>query len=272
MLTAMEISEAEFHQIVDFVKNNYGVNLTEKRTLVNGRLSSLLMKSEYNTCSEYMDKVFRNPHGEEAVSLLNTLTTNHTFFLREEQHFIFLRDRVLPELKVSEQNKRDIGIWSAACSSGEEAYTIAMVLHDFFCLDTNRWDTTILATDISKKVLQEAESSVYDFESIKNLPDSWIRQYFQKTRDGLYDLRPEIKKQVIFRYFNLMEPFPFRRKFHIVFLRNVMIYFDEETKEQLLNKVYDAMEPGGYLFIGTTEIIDKSKSKFHYLQPSIYQK
>ncbi len=268
----MEITNQEFHQITQFVKHNYGVDLTEKRALVEGRLSNHLEKNGFRTYSEYMKLVIGNPFGEEASGLVNLLTTNHTFFLREAKHFNFLREAALPELIRRERSSRDLGIWSAASSSGEEAYTIAMVLRDTFRTEREKWDTTILATDISQRALSAARTGIFNSEQVSNLPKSWLGNYFNKIGEEQYELCSEIKKQVIFRYFNLMETFPFRRKFHIVFLRNVMIYFDEETKAQLLNKVYDVMEPGGFLFIGTTEIIDKSRSAFVYLQPSIYRK
>lgn len=272
MLGKVEITDKEFQQIVDFIKRHYGVNLEKKRTLIVGRMSNMLVKKGYSGYSEYMDKVLKNPFGEEATELVNALTTNHTFFLREAQHFDFLRQVVLPELKVKEAKSRDLGIWSAAASSGEEAYTIAMVIRDFFGMDAKNWDTTILATDVSRKALAKAEMAVFEEEQIAGLPATWEKQYFTKREDGKFSLKKDIKDQVLFRYFNLMEDFPFKKKFHVVFLRNVMIYFDHETKVRLLNKMYDAMAPGGYLFIGTTETIDRSQSKFQYIQPSVYRK
>lgn len=268
----MAISETEFQEIVTFVKDKYGVNLKEKRALIEGRLASVMMKGHYSSYSEYMQKVFQNPFGEEATTLVNSLTTNHTFFLRESVHFDFLKEHVLPELKVKNAAKKDLGIWSAAASSGEEAYTLSMVLKDFFGPDFANWDTTILATDVSRKALAIGAAGIYDEDRVGDIPKAWLAMYFEKTPDGCYEIKKELKDRVLFRYFNLMEQFPFKRKFDIVFLRNVMIYFDEETKIRLLNKIYDVMEPGGYLFIGCTEIIDKTKTNFQYIQPSIYRR
>ena len=268
----IQLSDQEFQQIVTFVKKHYGVNLEQKRTLIVGRMTNLLAKQGYKSYSEYMEKVTRNPFGEEATTLVNTLTTNHTFFLRESQHFDFLRNVVLPELKIKEAKTRDLGIWSAASSSGEEAYTIAMVIRDFFGMEIKNWDATILATDISRKALAKAAEATYDLDQVAGLPESWLKLYFTKSENGKISLKNDIKSQVLFRYFNLMEDFPFKKKFNVVFLRNVMIYFDHETKARLLNKIYDVMEPGGYLFIGTTETIDRSQSKFQYIQPSVFRK
>lgn len=268
----IQLSDQEFQQIVTFVKKHYGVNLEQKRTLIVGRMTNLLVKQGYSSYAEYMEKVTKNPFGEEATTLVNTLTTNHTFFLRESQHFDFLRNTVLPELKIKEAKTRDLGIWSAASSSGEEAYTIAMVIRDFFGMEIKNWDATILATDISRKALAKATEATYDVDQVAGLPESWLKLYFTKSENGKISLKNDVKSQVLFRYFNLMEDFSFKKKFNVVFLRNVMIYFDHETKVRLLNKIYDVMAPGGYLFIGTTETIDRSQSKFQYVQPSVYRK
>ncbi len=268
----MQLTDSEFSGIASFIKQNYGVDLAGKRALVEGRMTSVMAKSGYSTCAELLHRVFQNPQGEEAGVLVNSLTTNHTFFLREEEHFEFLRKTVLPELKEKNKFFKDIGIWSAAASSGEEAFTIAMTIDEFFGTEAKNWDTTILATDISTKVLIAAEHAVYDAERIENLPERWKKNYFLKQNDDKYIVCDKIRKQVLFRRFNLMEEFRFKRKFNIIFLRNVMIYFDEPTKCSLIAKIYDAMEPGGYLFIGTTETLGKARGSFKQLTPSIYVK
>ncbi|MBP5183571.1 MAG: protein-glutamate O-methyltransferase CheR [Lachnospiraceae bacterium] len=268
----MNFSENEFQQIVSFIKQNYGVNLADKKTLVEGRLSSVLARSGYRTCSEFLRQAFRDPQGEEVTTLVNSLTTNHTFFLREPEHFHFLKDVALPEL--AEKNKlfKDLGIWSAAASSGEEAFTIAMTIRDFFGPDAEKWDTTILATDISKKALSIAAKGEYDAERVSTLPATWISAYFKSIQGDRFRVCDELRRQVLFRHFNLMEEFRFKRKFHIIFLRNVMIYFDEPTKDELLRKVSDVLEPGGYLFIGTTEVMGRDRHGLTCVQPSIYRK
>ena len=207
----------------------------------------------------------------EARNLINALTTNHTYFMREFEHMEYLRQVILPKLKVKEAARKDLRIWSAASSTGEEPYTIAMVLQDFFGLE-HGWDTKILATDISTKVLQRAQQGKYLAEQIEPLPEKWKRRFFDRVNEEEYQAKQELRNEVIFRQFNLMNPLPFRRPFHVVFLRNVMIYFDEPTKLQLLRKIYDHMEPGGYLFIGTTEALNRKGTAFKYIEPSIYQK
>lgn len=266
------ITNEEFYRIVKYVKAHYGIDLSQKKVLVTGRLENYILKNGYNSYTEYMEEVERSPKGKEAKNLINVLTTNHTYFMRETVHFDYMRTVVLPQLRVKEANSKDIRIWSAASSTGEEPYTIAMVLKDFFGIEHSEWDTTLLATDISTRVLEHAARGIYLKEQIAPLPDKWKKAYFQPIGQERYQVKEALRKQVIYRQFNLMDTFPFRGKFHIVFLRNVMIYFEDDTKYRLLNKIYDSMAPGGYLFIGTTESLNRADTKFQYVQPSIYKK
>lgn len=266
------LSDREFQRIVSYVKSHYGIDLSQKRVLVNGRLKNYLLRNGYSGYDEYMEKVESNPEGSEAKNLVNILTTNHTYFMRESVHFDYMRDVVLPQLKIKEAAKKDLRIWSGASSTGEEPYTIAMLLMDFFGLEHDKWDTTVLATDISTRVLEHASRGIYLKEQVDALPPKWKHHYFKSISADEYQATEELRKQVLFRQFNLMNPFPFRGKFHVVFLRNVMIYFEDDTKYEIIRKIYDFMEPGGYLFIGTTESLDKSKTAFNYVQPSIYRK
>lgn len=268
----MHLSEKEFQHIVCYVKGRYGIDLSQKRVLISGRLENYLLRNGYQSYSEYIRMVEQNPTGSEAVNLVNVLTTNHTYFMREFIHFEYLQKCVLPWIKTTQENRgKDVRIWSAASSTGEEPYTIQMVLSDFFNLD-KVWDTQILATDISTKVLEKAKSGVYLAEQLQSVPENWKRRYFRNINPEEYQVKDEIRRKIIFRTFNLMDEIPFRGKFHVVFLRNVMIYFEEETKRQLLERIYQHMADGGYLFIGTTESIDKTSTRFQYVQPSIYRK
>ena len=147
-----------------------------------------------------------------------------------------------------------------------------MILKDFFSLEEEKWDTSVLATDISTKVLEYASRGKYLKEKLEPLPDTWKRRYFRSISSDECVVSDELKKEVIFRKFNLMDPLPFKQRLHIVFIRNVMIYFDEETKNDLVNRIYDMLVPGGYMFIGTTESIDRTKTKFNYVRPSVYRK
>ena len=266
------ITDREFNRIVSYVKQHYGIDLSQKRVLVAGRLENYLLRNGYAGYDDYMKKVEGNPSGEEAKNLVNILTTNHTYFMRESVHFDYMRQVVLPWLREREATKKDLRIWSAASSTGEEPYTLAMLLMDFFGLEHKEWDTKVLATDISTRVLEHASKGIYLKEQIEPLPPKWKQRYFKSISDEEFQAKEELRKEVIFRQFNLMNNLPFRKKFHVVFLRNVMIYFEDDTKYDLVKRIYDFMEPGGYLFIGTTEGLNKSRTPFEYVQPSIYRK
>lgn len=192
--------------------------------------------------------------------------------MREAEHFDYYRNTVLPYLANMIRDK-DLRIWCCASSTGEEAYTLAMIQEDFFGRDKYLWDTKVLATDISEKVLNTAKKGVYENEHIASLPNSWKRDYFNSYTHTSSKVTDRIKHEVIFRRFNLMEPvFPYKKKFHVIFCRNVMIYFDKETKIELVRKLYNHMEEGGYLFIGQSESLMRDTTDFKYIMPSVYRK
>lgn len=184
-----------------------------------------------------------------------------------------MKETVLPWIKTKEARTKDVRIWCGASSSGEEPYALEMLLAEFFGLEYSKWDTHLLATDISENVLQHAIAGVYSSEQVEVLPDAWRRRFFRAMPGGeSYRVTDDLKQQLVFRKFNLMDPFPFRRKMHVIFLRNVMIYFDDPTKAELIRKVYDTLEPGGYLFIGRTETLDRGTTPLTIVKPSIYRK
>lgn len=266
------ITDSEFRRIVGYVHKHYGIDLSQKKVLVGGRLENYLARNGYANYNEFMEKVEKNPRGSEATDMINILTTNHTYFMRESEHFDFLKNVALPWAKGKAKNTRDLRVWCGASSTGEEPYTMAMIIKDFFSMEQPVWDTRLLATDISMRVLDHAAKGVYLREHIDPLPASWKKRYFKKISEEEFQVKEELKKEVIFRQFNLMDSIPFKKKFHIVFLRNVMIYFQDDIKYSLIERIYDHMEPGGYLFIGLTERLDRQKVKFDYVQPSIYRK
>lgn len=265
------LTDGEFQRIVTYVKKHYGIDLSQKRVLVGGRLENYLARNGYANYNEFMEKVEKNPHGSEATDMVNILTTNHTYFMRESEHFEFMKNVALPWAKSKTMGTKDLRVWCGASSTGEEPYTLAMIIQDFFGMD-HSWDTRLLATDISLKVLDYASKGVYLKDDIEPLPVNWKRHYFKQISQDEFRVKDELKKQVIFKQFNLMDPIKFKKKFHIVFLRNVMIYFQDDIKYPLIERIYDHMEPGGYLFIGLTERLDRQMVKFNYVQPSIYRK
>lgn len=269
----LEIKDREYELLTDFILRNYGIKLgKQKKSLVVGRLQNILVKNNFHSFSEYYDYVISDRTGKAAATLVDKITTNHTYFLREPDHFYYFRDRVLPYL-VRTVKQRDLRIWSAGCSTGEEAYTLAMILQDYFGQDKPLWDTRILATDISGRVLEIAKKGEYDSKALELLPQDWINRYFTKIDDDRIAVIDKIRNEVIFRSFNLMNAnFPFRKKFHVIFCRNVMIYFDKQKKKELVDRFYDHMEPGGYLFIGHSESLNRDETRFRYVKPAIYRK
>lgn len=268
------ITEKEFKRLAEYMKSYYGINLkSEKKSLVIGRLQNVLSQGQFDSFSSYFDYIHSDQSGEAVATLINKLTTNHTFFMRESEHFMYFKEEILPYLASSEALKRDLRIWSAGCSSGEEPYTLAMIMADYFGASKGLWDTKILATDISTNVLEKAKQGVYSRESLSALPKHWLMNYFNRLNDREYIISDIIKKEVIFRKFNLNTmDFPFKKKFHVIFCRNVMIYFDSETKRQLVNKFYEITEPGGYLFIGHSESINRGETGYKYIMPALYRK
>lgn len=264
----IQLTDSEFNELVTYIKKNFGINLIKKRLLIEARMYSVLAKKGITNFTDYINLIKRDP--SELNTMLNKLTTNHTYFMREPRHFEFLNEVILPQQKESNKLK-SLKIWSAGCSTGEEAYTAIMLMKDFFALDKT-WDYRILATDISTNVLERAKVGIYAPESLKNIPSSWERRYFKKTDNNEYAISGEIKKEVIFKRLNLMEPFPFRSNFDLIFCRNVMIYFDQPTKNALIKKFYNVLKPGGYLFIGHSETVQRDTVDFKYIEPSIYRK
>ena len=248
----------------------YGIDLSRKRILIEGRLSNVLAQKGFTNYTDYLNFVFSDKSGKETVTLVNKLTTNHTYFLREPQHFEFMQKVFLPYIEKTVKD-HDVRIWCAASSSGEEPYTIAMIIDDYFGSRKAGWDLRILATDISTNVLQKAKNAVYPAESIKNVPQRWREKYFIKNSDGTYTITDRIKREVIFKQFNLMDDIVYKKPFDLIFCRNVMIYFDAPTKDALVERFYDASKKGAYLFIGLAETISKS-SRYTFVQPAIYQK
>lgn len=267
----LEISDNDFTRLSTFIKSNYGINLEKKRQLITGRLSNPIIEMGFKNFTEYVDYILTNKHPEDIETLINKLTTNYTYFMRESVHFDYFKDTILPYLEKTKKNKI-LSIWSAGCSSGQEPYTLSMILKDYFA-NKPGWDTRVLATDISQNVLSKAHKAQYPAESLSDIPSQWMTKYFRKTSNsGIYTVSPEIRNNVIFRTFNLMDPIQFKLKFDVIFCRNVMIYFDQVTKDALVNRFYNATNDGGYLLIGHSEGLNKATTKYSYLMPATYRK
>ena len=268
-----KISDADFNKLVKFVYNNYGINLAQKRVLIEGRLCNEIKRKGFSDYHQYLESVYRDSTGTEIIALLNKLTTNYTFFMREAEHYQYMKEVILPQISTMRRPKKYVKVWSAGCSSGEEAYTTQMQMQDFFGASASSWDTTINATDISEQVLTKARKAVYHKDSMKNLDPSWIKKYFTPLDNNCYQVQKSITDKVKFGTFNLMKPIPkLTVPYDIIFCRNVIIYFDLPTKIALINRFYDALAPGGHLFIGHSESVPRDQTKFQYVKPAIYKK
>jgi chemotaxis protein methyltransferase CheR len=269
----LTITPKEFQQLAAYIKSNYGIHLKEeKAALVISRLSQVLMQKGHSSFAEYYQYVVSDRTGTAGTDLVNKISTNHTFFMREVEHFRYFRDTMLPYLEKMIPD-RDLRLWCAGCSTGQESYTLAMLLEDYFQTRASSWDKKLLATDISSKVLEKAVRGEYPADQLEELPNHWRTRYFTSKRPNVLTVSDSIKSQVIYRRFNLMDPsFPFKKRFHAIFCRNVMIYFDNPTKEELVNKFWERTMPGGFLVISHSESLNRDRTGYKYIMPGVYRK
>jgi len=272
----LSLSDQEFQQIRDLVYSWFGINLTEqKRALVVGRLNRVLRDLKFDTFQEYYDYIVKDDTGHALSVLVDRISTNHTFFYREHDHFDYLKSDILPELIDQQRHmgRKELRIWIAGCSSGEESYMIAMIVRDLLGGEYGQWDVGLLATDISTVALQKAEKGNYTGENVEHLPADYKRKYMSKMPDGTWQVADSLKKMITHRRLNLMRSsFPFKRQFHIIFCRNVMIYFDRPTREGLVERFHRYTVPTGYLFIGHSETLGRSNELYRYIKPAIYRR
>jgi len=271
----IEITTEEFKKIQNFVKTKVGISLSDqKATMVRGRLHKRLNELKMSSFSEYY-KYLNSPDGEEEItSFISAISTNVTSFFRSPHHWTYLKEH-LGELFLS-KTKKKIRIWSAACSSGEEPYSIMIFLKENL-KDFDSWDIKILATDISHKALSKAIEGEYRQKDVEGMQKAIIHRNFteRKTPMGIvYDIDPVLKSKIIFRTFNLVhDDFSiFKFHFDIVFCRNVMIYFDSPTRKTLISKFARVLEKGGTFIIGDSEAVTENKTEFALIKSSIYKK
>lgn len=249
-----------------------GINLTDhKRAMFSSRLQKRLSQLGLTSFQDYYDLVVGGHSDAELTTMLDYISTNQTEFFREPHHFTFLRERVLPELAVD----KTVRIWSTACSSGEEPYSIAMTLSD--TIDSpSTWNCRILASDISTRMLAKAATGQYSHEKINSLSSDLVRRHFllgKGNRRELVKIKPHIANMAVFRRINLMDDrYPIKSLLDVIFCRNVMIYFDRETQAKVLARLSRYLKPGGYLFIGHSETMQGISDVFHYVAPTIYRR
>ena len=266
-----EFTDRDFQFVARFIGERAGIVLGEgKRELVYGRLIRRLRALGLRRFGDYCALLEDDAH-EEVEHFINALTTNLTSFFREPHHFEHLATNLLPALLRQRGDKR-LRVWSAGCSTGEEPYSIAMVLAEVM---PPSWDWKVLATDLDSNVVRTAAAGIYGIERVKGMDRVRLRRFFQRgggTREGLVRVRGELRERVRFRRLNLLEPWPLRAPVDIIFCRNVVIYFDKPTQRSLFERYADQLVAEGHLFVGHSESLFKVCDRFRPLGGTIYQK
>ncbi|MCK5673164.1 MAG: protein-glutamate O-methyltransferase [Spirochaetales bacterium] len=272
----VSITEKEFKQISSLLYSNFGINLTDnKQTLVRGRLNKIIRTKGYGNFTNYYNAIKEDKTGMLQIELADNLSTNHSYFFRENEHFKYLSTNILPQIESSKRLKEpsELRIWCAGCAAGEEPYTLAILLKEYFSNRLTDIKPVILATDISTSALSSAKSGIYTQDKLKSMPAKYLDKYFNNMGNGKYSVKPNLRKLILFKRLNLMrDSFPFSNKFDIIFCRNVMIYFDKETRETLISKYYTNLTSNGILFIGHSETIGRNSPQFQYIIPAVYRK
>ncbi|MBO7164192.1 MAG: protein-glutamate O-methyltransferase [Spirochaetaceae bacterium] len=273
------LSETEFRKIASYIEKNVGIKMPpEKRLMMQSRLTSRLKALQLDSFKQYIDYVFsgKDTDNHEIIMMIDAMTTNLTEFFREPQHFDFMRNVALPEYAA--QGRGKIKIWSAGCSTGQEPYTLSMVMSEFIRQNptSSIRDYSVLATDISTKVLDKAASAIYPMDAVKGIPKQTMHQYFLKGKDPKNPsvrLKQEIRDRVNFMRLNFMDDdYGFRDTLQIIFCRNVLIYFDKTNQERVINQFLRYLEPGGYLFLGHSETIFGMTLPFRTVAPTVFQR
>lgn len=272
-----DLSDKDYHRIKDMIYDVIGINLGDsKKELVRTRLGKRLRALGIDTFEEYYEHVTKKDK-TELTHLFDAISTNTTSFFREIEHFNFVRETVLPALieEKKKKNEREIRIWSAASSTGEEAYTIAMTVSEFLQSHPG-YTVKILATDISTKVLETVAAGVYPEARVSTVPQALRKKYFKKgegDKAGMVMIKEELKRMVYPRRINLQVPhFPFKKEFDFIFCRNVMIYFDKPTQSAIIDKLYRHLKKDGYLFLGHAESLTGIQTQLKYIKPTVYAK
>jgi chemotaxis protein methyltransferase CheR len=269
------MKDGEFARLSELVYAECGINLPPaKKTMLSTRLLGRLRELGLASFGDYYAYVV-SPEGRRAElpNMIDVVSTNKTEFFREPAHFDFLREQLLPTL-AQQRRHRDLHLWSAGCSSGEEPYTLAMVLADWGQAG-GPLQFSILATDISHRMLDRARRAVYDHECLAGLPSPVVMRFFMRGKGEqrhLVRVTPEVRHRVEFRWLNLMQPFQDVEEMDVIFCRNVIIYFDRQTRERLIERFERQLAPGGCLFLGHSETLNGIRSGLHPVRPTVYQK
>jgi chemotaxis protein methyltransferase CheR len=272
-----QLSQEEFDKLSRFIYKESGIKMPPvKRVMLQSRLQKRLRELNMTTFKDYIDYVFsKDGLNGEIIHMLDVVSTNKTDFFREPVHFDFLSNTVLPEFVQQRTGSRTIKVWSAGCSSGEEPYTISIVMADFAEKNPG-FDFSIIGTDISTQILQKAVDAVYKEERVTIIPLETKRKYFLRSKDRVnptVKVNSDLRKRVRFGRLNFMDNYyDIPETFDIVFCRNVLIYFDRETQEKVINKLCDKLRPGGYFFLGHSESIMNMQVPLKQVKPTIFQR
>lgn len=265
-------NDKDFRRVKSIVYNFAGIDLNDtKKNLVYNRLAKRIRFLGMNSFSEYLDYVEKIGE-EEFVNLINAITTNLTFFFRENHHFEYLAQTVIPFLLQKNKASKKIRIWSAGCSTGEEPYSIATVIKETVPED---WNARVLATDLDTTVVETARQGIYNTERLKGVSEARKKRWFLKgkgDKEGFVKVKPELQGIIDFGQINLMNEWPIKDKIDVIFCRNVVIYFDKPTQTKLFNRYADLLADQGHLFIGHSESLYKICDRFELLGQTIYKK
>ncbi|RLD77669.1 MAG: chemotaxis protein CheR [Bacteroidetes bacterium] len=269
---AAKLSDKEFDTLSKFIFTRYGIKMPPaKKIMLQSRLQKRLRALEIYSFAEYVDFVFSKQGDEEVVHMMDVVSTNKTDFYREPAHFEYLKQNVLP--KYVKDNNRNLKLWSAGCSSGPEVYTLAIVLSEFFEAHPG-FDFSIFGTDISTKVLKQAHAAIYKEEAVAMIPLETKRKYLLKSKESTKKeirVNTKLRQKTSYQRLNFMDnSYNVHEKFDIIFCRNVLIYFDRETQEQVINKLCRHLKPGGYFFLGHSESITNIDVPLTQIKPTIF--
>jgi chemotaxis protein methyltransferase CheR len=269
-----EFTDVSFERIRQFVSEHTGIVLSDaKKDMVYGRLSKRIRKGGFGSFDAFCDALEAGDEDEQNF-MINAITTNLTAFFRENHHFEFLANTIIPYLVKKNKHNKRIRIWSAGCSTGEEPYSIAMILKESLP-NFDQWDVKILATDLDANVVAQGQSGVYRADRIEGLPDERIRRWFKRGRGDKADMvkvSPELRQMITFKRLNLLKEWPMKGQFDFMFCRNVVIYFDKDTQRVLFERYADILVPEAHLFIGHSETLYKVSTRFDSLGHTIYKK
>jgi chemotaxis protein methyltransferase CheR len=268
-----DYTERDFRTVQKMIKEAAGIALSDSKTdLVYSRLARKLRVRGLHSFSEYL-KLLKAAPPHEIVEFVNALTTNVTQFFREPQQFDYFAETALQELMIAKVLDHKLRIWSAACSTGQEAYSIAMTVRETLGSDL-RWDVQILATDLDSSVIESAARGTYTGDELLGLPDAMRRRWMCKGRrenPGEFRVAPELSRMITYRQLNLLDVWPMKGPFDAIFCRNAAIYFDKETQRTLFDRLANMLTPRGYLFIGHSESLIGKSDRFEFCGGNIYR-